>query len=118
MRNATPLTLQHQSCPLARQSAASALLCFDCRLITRYVMGCCDCVQVELFVICKPEQSDDLLLELVELEKALYSELGLHCKVLDMPTGDLGAPAHRKIDFEVTLSQLGSSSLQHIRRPA
>ena len=58
-------------------------------------------MQVELFVVCKPEQSDGLLLELVELEKALYTELGLHYRVLDMPAGDLGAPAHRKIDFEV-----------------
>ena len=65
-----------------------------------------DCPQVELFVICKPEDSDALLLELVELEKALYSELGLHYRVLDMPTGDLGAPAHRKIDFEVRRAAL------------
>ena len=58
-------------------------------------------VQVEMFVLCTPEQSEALLDELVELELALFGELGLHFKVLDMPTGDLGAPAYRKIDFEV-----------------
>lgn len=56
--------------------------------------------KVEMFVICTPEQSDAMLQELVSLEKQLFSELGLHFKVLDMPTGDLGAPAYRKIDFE------------------
>ncbi len=54
-----------------------------------------------MFVLCTPEQSEAMLDELVELELALFTELGLHFKVLDMPTGDLGAPAYRKIDFEV-----------------
>ena len=54
-----------------------------------------------MFVLCTPEQSEALLDELVDLELALFGELGLHFKVLDMPTGDLGAPAYRKIDFEV-----------------
>jgi seryl-tRNA synthetase len=54
-----------------------------------------------MFVLCTPDQSEALLDELVKLELALFSELGLHFKVLDMPTGDLGAPAYRKIDFEV-----------------
>lgn len=58
-------------------------------------------MQVEMFVICTPEQSEDMLQELVTLEQRLFTELGLHFKVLDMPTGDLGAPAYRKIDFEV-----------------
>ena len=54
-----------------------------------------------MFVLCTPEQSEAMLGELVDLELALFRELGLHFKVLDMPTGDLGAPAYRKIDFEV-----------------
>jgi len=56
--------------------------------------------KVEMFVICTPEQSDAMHDELVALERQLYSELGLHFKMLDMPTADLGAPAYRKIDFE------------------
>ena len=65
-----------------------------------------------MFVLCTPEQSEALLDELVQLELSLFSELGLHFKVLDMPTGDLGAPAYRKIDFEVL--RRGISSLDSI----
>lgn len=39
-------------------------------------------LQVEMFVICTPEQSEGMLQELVALERQLYSELGLHFKVL------------------------------------
>ena len=60
--------------------------------------------QVEMFVVSTPEQSEELLQELVSIEQEMYSELGLHFKVLDMPTQDLGAPAYRKIDFEVGLT--------------
>lgn len=35
-----------------------------------------------MFVVCTPEQSDAMLDELVALEKQLYSELGLHFRVL------------------------------------
>ena len=56
-----------------------------------------------MFVISTPEQSEALLGELVDLELSLFTDLGLHFKVLDMPTADLGAPAYRKIDFEVNV---------------
>lgn len=62
--------------------------------------------QVEMFVVSTPEQSEGLLQELVSIEQEMYSELGLHFKVLDMPTQDLGAPAYRKIDFEVSQNVL------------
>ena len=57
--------------------------------------------QVEMFIVSTPEQSEGLLQELVSIEQEMFAELGLHFKVLDMPTQDLGAPAYRKIDFEV-----------------
>lgn len=63
--------------------------------------------KVEMFIICTPEQSDALHDELIEVEKHLFSELGLHFKVLDMPTGDLGAPAYRKFDVEAWMPGLG-----------
>ena len=37
--------------------------------------------QVEMFVLCTPEQSDAMHQELVDLEKSMYSQLGLHFKV-------------------------------------
>ena len=57
--------------------------------------------QVEMFVICTPDQSEAMLAELTQIEEDLFTQLGLHFKVLDMPTAELGAPAYRKIDFEV-----------------
>lgn len=35
-----------------------------------------------MFVICTPEQSEDMLQELIGLEKRLFTQLGLHFKVL------------------------------------
>jgi seryl-tRNA synthetase len=63
--------------------------------------------KVELFVISAPEQSDQLHKELLEFELKLYEDLGLHFRVLDMPTGDLGAPAYRKFDVEAWMPGLG-----------
>jgi seryl-tRNA synthetase len=63
--------------------------------------------KVELFVISTPEQSDAIHDQLLEFETSLYTELGLHFKVLDMPACDLGAPAYRKFDVEAWMPGLG-----------
>jgi seryl-tRNA synthetase len=63
--------------------------------------------KVELFVVSTPEQSDRLHKELLDFETKLYEDLGLHFRVLDMPTGDLGAPAYRKFDVEAWMPGLG-----------
>lgn len=63
--------------------------------------------KVELFVLATPEQSDALHQELLDLEVEMFTELGLHFKVLDMPTADLGAPAYRKYDVEAWMPGLG-----------
>ena len=44
---------------------------------------------------------------LVDAQAALLSELGLHARVLDMPTEELGAPAFRKVDMEVWMPGRG-----------
>ncbi|CAK8675327.1 unnamed protein product [Clavelina lepadiformis] len=46
------------------------------------------------------EESNDLLQEFVSIQKALYADLDLHFKVVNMPASDLGLPACRKIDIE------------------
>lgn len=59
--------------------------------------------KVEMFaVVCDDEmsQSDTVLQEFVDLQDELFSELGLHCRILDMPSEELGAPAYRKYDIE------------------
>jgi seryl-tRNA synthetase len=45
--------------------------------------------------------SEAVFARLVDAQAALLSELGLHARALDMPTEELGAPAYRKVDFEV-----------------
>lgn len=62
--------------------------------------------KVEMFVLCTPEQSEALHQELIDIEIEMFTELGLHFKVLDMPTCDLGAPAYRKFDIEAWLPGL------------
>lgn len=47
-----------------------------------------------------PSQSQSLFDEMVSIQKEILSSLGLHCRVLEMPTTELGASATRKIDIE------------------
>mmetsp|Transcript_9491 Transcript_9491/g.24180 ORF Transcript_9491/g.24180 Transcript_9491/m.24180 type:complete len:530 (-) Transcript_9491:35-1624(-) len=63
--------------------------------------------KVEMFIISTAEQSEELHQELLAIETELFSELGLHFKVLDMPSCDLGAPAYRKFDVEAWMPGLG-----------
>lgn len=44
--------------------------------------------------------SEELFAEMVDIQKAILKSLGLHCRVLSMPSTDLGASATRKIDIE------------------
>lgn len=63
--------------------------------------------KVEMFAICTPQDSDALHDELIAIEEELFTLLGLHFKVLDMSSEDLGAPAHRKYDVEAWMPGLG-----------
>ncbi|KAG0500613.1 hypothetical protein HPP92_000685 [Vanilla planifolia] len=62
--------------------------------------------KVEMFILCRPEQSDFFHEELIAIEEDLFASLGLHFKTLDMATGDLGAPAYRKFDVEAWMPGL------------
>ncbi|KAJ5561782.1 Aminoacyl-tRNA synthetase class II [Penicillium sp. DV-2018c] len=44
--------------------------------------------------------SDDLFAELLDMQTEILTSLHLPCRVLEMPTGDLGASATRKRDIE------------------
>uniref|UniRef100_A0A7N0UKC6 serine--tRNA ligase n=1 Tax=Kalanchoe fedtschenkoi TaxID=63787 RepID=A0A7N0UKC6_KALFE len=63
--------------------------------------------KVELFILCKPDDSEKYHEELVRIEEELFSSLGLHFKILDMASEDLGAPAYRKYDIEAWMPGLG-----------
>uniref|UniRef100_A0A8C5FG74 serine--tRNA ligase n=1 Tax=Gadus morhua TaxID=8049 RepID=A0A8C5FG74_GADMO len=59
--------------------------------------------KVEMFGVTADEtgeESSKLLEEFLSLQKEMFSSLELHYRVLDMPTQELGLPAHRKYDIE------------------
>lgn len=56
--------------------------------------------KVEMFIYCKPEESEKMHQELLAIEEEIYQELGIPYRVLDMCSGDLGAMAVRKYDVE------------------
>ena len=58
--------------------------------------------KVELFAWTPPEldETQELFDEMLDLQTELLGSLGLHCRVLEMPTTDLGASATRKCDIE------------------
>jgi seryl-tRNA synthetase len=58
--------------------------------------------KVEMFAWTPPalEDTTDVFDEMVDVQTEILSSLGLHCRVLEMPSSDLGASAVRKIDIE------------------
>ena len=56
--------------------------------------------KVEMFAFTKAEDSESTQMELLEIQKELYDEIGLHYKVLDMASAELGSSAYRKYDLE------------------
>lgn len=56
--------------------------------------------KVEMFVFAKPETSEKRHEEMKEIEKEIYTELGIPFRVMEICTGDLGGPAWRKYDLE------------------
>lgn len=56
--------------------------------------------KVEMVAICAPSDSSAILDEFVHIQKHLFSQLGLHYRLRDMPPADLGLPAARKFDIE------------------
>ncbi|CAF0960349.1 unnamed protein product, partial [Didymodactylos carnosus] len=58
--------------------------------------------KVEMFCVTsdEPGVSDKMLEDIVNIQTDLFSELGLHFRILDMPTEELGLSAYRKHDIE------------------
>lgn len=63
--------------------------------------------KVELFVFCRPEESEELHGELLALEEEIFSGMEIPYRVVDTCTGDLGAPAYRKFDLEAWMPGRG-----------
>jgi seryl-tRNA synthetase len=60
--------------------------------------------KLEMFVFCKPEDSEQLHLDLLEIEKEICDGLDFPYRVINIPSGDLGAPAYRKFDLEAWMT--------------
>ncbi|XP_072032567.1 serine--tRNA ligase, mitochondrial-like [Amphiura filiformis] len=59
--------------------------------------------KVEMFAVVADEHGDEsetIFQEFHQIQRDLFTELGLHFQILDMPAHDLGAPAYRKFDME------------------
>lgn len=63
--------------------------------------------KAEMFIYCKPEESNTMHKYILSLEEKIYQELGLPYRVVEMCTGDLGAIAARKFDIEVWMPTRG-----------
>ena len=66
--------------------------------------------KVEMFVFCKGDnqESEALHQELLQIEEDIFSGLGIPYRVLDIASGDLGAPAYRKFDIEAWMPGRGA----------
>ncbi|MEI8094425.1 MAG: serine--tRNA ligase [Spirochaetales bacterium] len=63
--------------------------------------------KVEMFALCRPEESDALHETIREIEEEIFTALEIPFRVVDTCTGDLGAPAYRKYDLEAWMPGRG-----------
>jgi seryl-tRNA synthetase len=56
--------------------------------------------KIEMFIICKPEESDTHLELIRSIEEEIYNGLKIPYRLLDVATGDLGNQAYKKYDIE------------------
>jgi seryl-tRNA synthetase len=56
--------------------------------------------KLELYVFCKPDQSEEWHQKLLSLEENLCQQLEIPYRVVRIAAGDLGAPAYKKFDVE------------------
>jgi seryl-tRNA synthetase len=63
--------------------------------------------KLEMFAITRPEDSEAMHEELVALEERIYQALEIPYRVIDVASGDLGAPAYRKFDLEAWMPGRG-----------
>lgn len=56
--------------------------------------------KTELYIYCKPEESEAQHQKLLEIEEEICQQLGIPYRVVRIAAGDLGAPAYKKFDVE------------------
>lgn len=60
--------------------------------------------KLEMFVYCKPEESETLHREILDIEREIARGLEIPYRIIDIASGDLGAPAYRKYDIEAWMT--------------
>ena len=65
--------------------------------------------KIELFQFTKPENGDEYLDELLNIEEEIYQLLELPYQVVRICAGDLGAPAYKKYDIEAWMPGKGEN---------
>jgi seryl-tRNA synthetase len=63
--------------------------------------------KVEMFVFCRPEDSEAQHAELLRIERQIFDALEIPYRVIDIASADLGAPAYRKFDLEAWMPGRG-----------
>lgn len=63
--------------------------------------------KVEMFIFCRPEESERMHKYLLSLEEKIFSGLKIPYRVVDIRAGDLGAAAYRKFDLEAWMPGRG-----------
>ena len=56
--------------------------------------------KIELYVFCRPEDSEEWHTKLVKLEEEICQKLKIPYQLVRIAAGDLGAPAYKKFDIE------------------
>jgi len=65
--------------------------------------------KVEMFVFCRPEDSEAHHAELLRLERQIFDALEIPYRAIDIASADLGAPAYRKFDLEAWMPGRGEA---------
>ncbi|MEE8166657.1 MAG: serine--tRNA ligase [Myxococcota bacterium] len=63
--------------------------------------------KVEMFVFCRPEDSETEHAGILRLEQKIFDALEIPYRVIDIASADLGAPAYRKFDLEAWMPGRG-----------
>ena len=63
--------------------------------------------KVEMFAFTRPEDSTAMHDDLLRIEERIFQALEIPYRVVDIATGDLGAPAYRKYDLEAWMPGRG-----------
>jgi seryl-tRNA synthetase len=63
--------------------------------------------KIEMFVFCRPEDSEAQHQDLLRMEQKIFEALEIPYRVIDIASADLGAPAFRKFDLEAWMPGRG-----------